>query len=174
MKAVHMGFLLASALTVSMAAATTPASPATKPASPAAKTVKAPVAGGKVCKLEIGGNDAMQFDKKEMSVTADCKVVQLTLKHTGKLPISAMGHNWVLTKTADAMPVNNAGLTVGAAKNHVPPGDKRVIASTILIGGGQTTAVSFPTTGLVKGGDYTFFCSFPGHIGLMKGKFLVK
>jgi azurin len=132
------------------------------------------VAAGKVCKLEIAGNDMMQFDKKELAITGDCKVVELTLKHTGKLPLSAMGHNWVLTKTADAMPVNNAGLTVGVAKDHVPPGDKRVIAYTKLVGGGQSTKVVFPTNALVKGGDYTFFCSFPGHIGLMRGKFVVK
>jgi azurin len=137
---------------------------------PAAK----PAATGKVCKLEISGSDAMQYDKKELSIAADCKVVQLTLKHSGKLPISAMGHNWVLTKTADVMPVNNAGLTAGLAKNHVPPGDKRVIAFTPVVGGGQSASISFPTTGLVKGGDYTFFCSFPGHIGLMRGKFTVR
>jgi azurin len=149
-------------------------SAATSP--PAAKPVVKPTttAAGKICKLEIGGTDAMQFDKKELSIAADCKTVQLTLRHTGKLPIAAMGHNWVLTKTADATNVNNAGLTVGVAKNHVPPGDKRVIAATSLVGGGQTTSINFPTTGLVKGGDYTFFCSFPGHIGLMRGKFIVQ
>lgn len=141
--------------------------PAAQPAA------KAPVAG-KVCKLEISGTDAMQYDKKELAIAADCKLVQLTLRHSGRLPISAMGHNWVLTRTADMMPVNNAGLTAGLARNHVPPGDKRVIAFTAVLGGGQSTSISFPTTGLVKGGDYTFFCSFPGHIGLMRGKFLVQ
>ncbi len=141
---------------------------------PAAKPAAKPPVAGKVCKLEINGNDAMQYDKKELKIAADCKAVQLTLKHTGKLPISAMGHNWVLTRTADAMPVNNAGLTAGLARNHVPPGDKRVIAFTPMLGGGQSASISFPTTGLVKGGDYTFFCSFPGHIGLMRGKFLVE
>jgi azurin len=159
-------FLLAvSACSAVAIAATTP---------PAAKPAMKPAATGKLCKLEISGSDAMQYDKKELAIAADCKLVQLTLRHSGKLPISAMGHNWVLTKTADVMPVNNAGLTIGAAKNHVPPGDKRVIASTPLVGGGQSTTISFPATGLVKGGDYTFFCSFPGHIGLMRGKFLVQ
>ena len=159
-------------LAVSACSAATPppaAKRAPKPAASATATV-----AGKVCKLDIAGSDAMQYDKKELSIAAVCKVVQLTLRHTGKLPISAMGHNWVLTKTADATAVNNAGLTVGVAKNHVPPGDQRVIAFTSLVGGGQTTSVSFPTTGLAKGGDYTFFCSFPGHIGLMRGKFIVQ
>ncbi len=166
MKTKGMFFLLAISVGSAAAIAATPP--------PAAKPAAKPTATGKVCKLDISGTDAMQYDKKELAIAADCKVVQLTLKHSGKLPISAMGHNWVLTKTADVMAVNNAGLTVGVAKNHVPPGDTRVIASTPVVGGGQSTSISFPTTGLVKGGDYTFFCSFPGHIGLMRGKFLVQ
>ena len=67
-------------------------------------------AADKVCKYEITGNDLMQFDKKELVVAPDCTQVELTLKHTGKLPAQAMGHNWVLTKTADVAPVANEGL----------------------------------------------------------------
>jgi azurin len=51
-----------------------------------------------------------------------------------------------------------------------PKNDARIIAHTKLIGGGETTTVSFPTAKLKKGGDYTFFCSFPGHWAQMKGK----
>ena len=54
----------------------------------------------------------------------------------------------------------------------MPENDKRVIAHTKVIGGGQTTSVTFPTSKLVKGGDYTFFCSFPGHYGQMRGKLI--
>ena len=50
-------------------------------------------AADKVCKLEISGNDAMQYDKKELDVAADCTLVSnVTLTHTGKLPAAAMGH----------------------------------------------------------------------------------
>ena len=51
--------------------------------------------------MEISGTDQMQFDKKEIAVAADCTEVEVTLKHTGKLPAQAMGHNWVLAKTSD-------------------------------------------------------------------------
>ena len=44
----------------------------------------------KVCKLEITGTDAMQYDKKELSVAADCTQVEVTLHHSGKLPAQAM------------------------------------------------------------------------------------
>ena len=126
-------------------------------------------AADKVCKLEIAANDAMQFDKKELAVAADCTQVSVTLTHTGKLPAAAMGHNWVLVKTADLSAVANAGMSAGLAANYLPAGDARVIASTKIIGGGQTDTVTFPTSKLTKGGDYVFFCSFPGHYAIMKG-----
>ncbi|MET0658631.1 MAG: plastocyanin/azurin family copper-binding protein, partial [Steroidobacteraceae bacterium] len=59
------------------------------------------VAAAKTCQLAIDGTDQMTFDKKELAVAADCTEVQLTLKHTGKMPVTAMGHNWVLTETKD-------------------------------------------------------------------------
>lgn len=123
----------------------------------------------KVCKLEIAGTDQMQFDKKELVVAPDCTQVELTLKHTGKLPAQAMGHNWVLTKTADVSGVANDGMGAGAANDYVKKGDARVIAHTKVIGGGQSTSVTFPVSKLTKGGAYTYFCSFPGHWAVMKG-----
>jgi len=128
-------------------------------------------AADKVCQLAIAGNDAMQFDKKELDVAADCTQVELTLTHSGKLPAAAMGHNWVLVKTADVTAVANAGMSAGLASNYLTPNDPRVIASTKTIGGGQSSSVTFPTSKLTKGGDYTFMCTFPGHYVIMKGVF---
>jgi azurin len=128
-------------------------------------------AADKVCKLEISGNDAMQYDKKELSVAADCTQVELTLTHSGKLPAAAMGHNWVLVKTADVTTVANAGMSAGLANNYLTVGDTHVIAATKVIGGGQSASVTFPTAKLTKGGDYTFMCTFPGHYVIMKGPF---
>ncbi len=128
-------------------------------------------AADKVCKVDIAGTDQMTFDKKEIAVAADCTEVEVTLKHTGKLPAQAMGHNWVLTKTADLTPVATDGMGAGFANNHVKPGDARVIAFTKVIGGGQTTSVKFPTSKLKKGEAYSFFCSFPGHYSIMRGTF---
>ena len=45
---------------------------------------------------------------------------------------------------------------------------------TDVIGGGEETAVTFDVKALAAGEDYTFFCSFPGHIGVMKGTLTVK
>jgi azurin len=130
-------------------------------------------AAGKLCKLEIAGNDLIQYDKKELKVAPDCGEVELTLKHVGKLPVQSMGHNWVLVKTPDLNAVANAGLAAGIKNNHVPPGDKRVIAFTKLIGGGQTTSVKFPMSALKKGESYSYVCTFPGHSALMRGKLVI-
>ena len=40
-----------------------------------------------------------------------------------------------------------------------------------MIGGGQTTSITFTAP---AAGTYDFICSFPGHSGLMKGKFIVE
>jgi azurin len=125
------------------------------------------------CQLEISGNDQMQYDKQTLAVPANCKEVTLTLHHTGKLPLEAMGHNWVLVNAADFNAVANAGMGAGLANDYVAPGDKRVLAHTKTIGGGQTTSVSFPTSLLKPGNDYRYLCTFPGHNALMRGTFKV-
>ncbi|HKE45181.1 MAG TPA: azurin [Steroidobacteraceae bacterium] len=126
----------------------------------------------KTCPLSIEGNDLMKFNVTELKVPADCTEVELTLKHAGKLPKQTMGHNWVLTKTSDYTAVANAGMAAGLDKDYLPADDKRIIAHTKVVGGGESTSVKFPVSKLTKGGDYTFFCSFPGHYGLMHGKFV--
>jgi azurin len=127
----------------------------------------------KVCKLEITGTDAMQYDKKELSVAADCTQVELTLHHSGKLPAQAMGHNWVLAKTADVSGIASDGVGAGFAKDHIKDGDARVIAHTKIVGGGQSASVTFPVSKLKAGESYTYFCSFPGHSSIMKGAFKI-
>jgi azurin len=125
------------------------------------------------CKLEISGNDQIQYDKQELSAPATCKEITVTLHHTGKLPRQAMGHNWVLVNAADLTAVANAGLSAGLAANYVAPGDKRVLAATRVLGGGESASVTFPAALLRKGGDYKYLCTFPGHNALMHGTFRV-
>ena len=123
------------------------------------------------CQLEISGSDQMQYDKQVLSVPASCKQVTVTLHHTGKLPREAMGHNWVLVSAADFNAVVNSGTAAGLANDYVQPDDKRVLAHTKTIGGGQTTSITFPTSVLKPGGDYRYLCTYPGHNALMRGTF---
>ena len=125
------------------------------------------------CSLTIEGNDQIQFSKKELRVSKSCKEVTVTLKHVGQLAANVMGHNWVLTATADFQAVATAGQAAGPP-NFVPAGDARVLATTSVVGGGQETSVKFDLSKLTPGGDYTYFCSFPGHFVLMNGKLIVE
>ncbi|MBL8298524.1 MAG: azurin [Rhodanobacteraceae bacterium] len=126
------------------------------------------------CLIELKADDAMKFDRSEVAVAASCKSIEIKLTHTGKLPVAAMGHNVVIAATADLQPIAQDGQKAGAAANYVAAGDKRVIAHTPLVGGGASTSATFAGSALKPGGDYTFFCSFPGHWAIMKGKLSVK
>ncbi len=124
------------------------------------------------CSVDLKANDAMQFDLKEMTVPKSCKEFTIRLTHTGTLPVTTMGHNVVVAKAADKMGIATDGITA-RDNNYIKVGDARVLAASKVIGGGESTSVTFSTVGLVKGGDYDFFCSFPGHVALMSGKVIV-
>lgn len=131
-------------------------------------------AAAKTCELSITGNDQLQYNKSELVVEADCDKVKLTLEHVGKLPVEQMGHNWVLAATSDWKELAQAGQGAGLENDYLPADDDRVIVNTDMIGGGETTSITFDVSNLEKGGDYTFFCSFPGHWSIMNGKLIVK
>ena len=121
------------------------------------------------CATEIEGTDAMQYNVGSIVVPASCTEFKITLKHAGQMPVTAMGHNVVIAKAADMQAVAAEGMGAGAAAAYVKAGDARVITHSSLIGGGETTSVSFPVSKIKDGGPYAFFCSFPGHSALMKG-----
>lgn len=121
------------------------------------------------CKATVESTDAMQYTTKTLAVPASCKQFVVTLKHTGKLARNVMGHNLVLGKTGDVNAINADGMKAGVANDYVKPGDPRVIAASKLVGGGESTTVTIPVAKLKAGEAYTYFCSFPGHVALMKG-----
>ena len=121
------------------------------------------------CATTIEGNDMMQFNLKTITVPKSCKSFEVTLKHVGKMPVTAMGHNWVLSKAADENGVVMDGAKAGAANGYEKPGDTRIIAATKLIGGGETASTKFDVAKLAAGEKYAFFCTFPGHAMMMKG-----
>lgn len=126
------------------------------------------------CELEINSNDKMQFDQSEMTIDAACSEVKLTLNHTGSMAKNVMGHNWVLTQKDEFQNVANAGMAAGLENNYLPTDQSKVIAATDVIGGGESTSITFDVSGLSKDISYSFFCSFPGHWAVMKGDFIVK
>ncbi len=121
--------------------------------------------------IGLTGNDLMQYDKNEFKVKAGQEVT-LTLRHIGKLDIKVMGHNFVLLKPGVSIPeFSIKAAEAGEALDWIPENSDDVIVHTKMIGGGQTTSITFTAP---AAGTYDFICSFPGHSGLMKGKFIVE
>lgn len=157
--------------------ATTAAAPADTAAAAAADPTPAaatptdvkPAAVVTDCSTTIEGNDAMQYDVGSITVPTSCSEFTINLKHAGQLPVTAMGHNVVIALAADREAIASDGATAGVDANYVKPDDARVIASTKMIGGGETTSITFPVSRLQAGGPYEFFCSFPGHWTIMRG-----
>ena len=125
------------------------------------------------CTVKINSDDAMKYDIKTATVSASCPTITIELAHVGKLPVTAMGHNVVVSQTVLYDAIARDGLKAGASANYVAKNDSRVIAATPLIGGGQSTKATFAGSRLKPGGDYAFYCTFPGHATLMRGKLIV-
>lgn len=124
-----------------------------------------------VAEITIEGNDQMRFNKKEIRVKAG-QTVRLTLKHVGDMDISVMGHNWVLLAPGTNM--NEFGVAaVDAADNDYIPQEYEdsIIVHTKMLGGGESDTIEFEAP---EAGTYDFLCSFPGHVALMQGKFIVE
>ncbi|MGV8916453.1 MAG: azurin [Pseudomonas sp.] len=126
------------------------------------------------CKVDIDSTDQMSYSTKEITIDKSCKTFTVNLAHSGALAKNIMGHNWVLAKEADAQAVATDGIGAGVEANYLKAGDARVIAHTKIIGAGETDSVTFDVSKLADGGPYAFFCTFPGHISMMKGTVTVK
>ena len=121
--------------------------------------------------IGLTGNDLMQFSKKEIRVKAGQEVT-LTLRHVGTMELIVMGHNFVLLKPGvDRGVFANEATVAGKDADWIPNDGKDVIAHTKMIGGGQSTTVTFTAP---EAGTYDFICSFSGHSGTMNGKFIVE
>lgn len=119
--------------------------------------------------VTLKANDQMKFDLSEIKVPSNSQVT-LTLVNEGVLPKEAMGHNFVLLdKGTDVADYGMRAIQAGIAKEHVPSGNETV-AYTKLIGGGESVTITFDAPAI---GVYDFICSFPGHYGMMQGKFIV-
>lgn len=126
-----------------------------------------------IIELTIEANDQMKYNLDKLVVTAG-QTVRLTLNHIGTMPVEAMGHNWVLLAQG-VEPSDFAAAAMDDKDNDYIPTEAewadKVIAHTTTIGGGAETTIEFEAPAK---GSYDFICSFPGHFGMMNGKFIVK
>ena len=122
------------------------------------------------CSVNLEGNDAMRYSAANIDVPKSCATFTINFKHAGKMARTVMGHNVVVAKTSDMSAIDKDGVKAGLAAEYIKAGDARVIASSKVIGGGQSTSVAIPVAKLTAGtGPFSFFCSFPGHAALMNG-----
>ncbi len=121
------------------------------------------------CTVTLETDDAMRFTPAQIEVPRACEHFTVELRHAGRLPKLAMGHNWVLVKQTDLEGVARTSMTAGDALDYIDPADTRVIAHTTLIGAGQATSVTFPVNKLQTGVRYSFLCTFASHAPLMQG-----
>ena len=155
-------------------AGTAPATGADAAASPAA----AAAGGGKEavvenCSTTIEGNDAIQFNVDSITVPSSCSEFTINLRHVGKLPVAAMGHNVVVSLASDRAAIAADGVAAGVDGGYVKDGDARAIAHSDMVGGGESTSVTFAVSAIQGAGPYEFFCSFPGHWAVMHGSIKV-
>ncbi len=122
------------------------------------------------CEKIINGTDMMKFDTKIINVIDSCSLFKIVLKHTGKLPKNVMGHNIVILKKSDLDKVISKIKMSHGIENGFLPELNEVLFKSHIVGGGEETTLEINTKKLIKGEDYTFFCSFPGHFMIMQGK----
>ena len=141
------------------------------PATPAPATASKPAVVAD-CATTIEANDAMQYNVDAIAVPASCTQFTINLKHAGALAANVMGHNLVVAKEADMAAIVSDG--AGSAPEFVKAGDARIVAHTKMIGGGESSSVTFDVAKIKDGGPFKFFCSFPGHVSLMKGSIQIQ
>lgn len=130
-------------------------------------------ASAKEIKIEITGNDQMQYNVKAFEVTEGQKVV-LTFKHIGQLPAAAMGHNVVILKPGTAVPAFATKCFPAKDTEYIPQDEEskaEIVAYTKMLGGSESDVITFTAP---APGDYPFICSFPGHFAIMQGVMTVQ
>ena len=127
------------------------------------------------CEATLLVGDDMSYNLAEITLDkAACPEFTVHLKHQGQMSASVMGHNVVISAAADKDAIAGAGADAGLEQNFVPASDPRVLAHTKILGGGEADSVRFSTDKFKAGGDYDFYCTYPGHASMMHGKVIVK
>ena len=126
------------------------------------------------CKIVVSGSDMMRYDTNEINISKNCKIFVITLKHSGNLPINAMGHNIVFLETKNLQKIiSKINMSHGIENGFIPEMEE-VLFKSKMIGGGQETTFELDLNFFNIGVEYTFICSFPGHFALMQGKLNIK
>lgn len=135
------------------------------------KEVKKESSENDAYKIVVTSDDFMKYNRNKISVSVGQKV-ELTLKHIGKLPKAAMGHNIVILKQGTDVATFAQKAMTASENDYIPEDDSDVFVHTKMLGGGESDTITF--TAPTEKAEYDFICSFPGHYAMMRGKFIVE
>ncbi|MCO6478709.1 MAG: azurin [Phaeodactylibacter sp.] len=124
---------------------------------------------GSTVTVRLTGDDLMKYNLNRIEVK-EGQTVKLTLTHIGKMPIEAMGHNFVLLEPGITVQAFAEKAATFKDNNYIPEGEENVIVHTGMVGGGQSTSIEFQAP---PKGEYKYLCSFPAHYVNMQGDFIV-
>ena len=119
-------------------------------------------------KVILNSFDNMIYDKNKIEVKSGKNII-LTLNHKGKVSKEFMGHNFVLLKKGVNIDEYAKKAVLAKSNDYIPNSDE-TIAYTKMLGGGESTTISFLAP---EAGIYNYICSFPGHYMLMRGELIV-
>lgn len=124
-------------------------------------------------KVEMTVCDQIRFSTKKIEAKVGVPL-EITLRHTGKIPKASMSHNMVILKPGSMVAMISARCVGAKDKNYVADDAETksaVLAASPQLGPGETYVLRFTPT---QAGEYPFLCTFPGHFGEMNGVIVVK
>ncbi len=130
---------------------------------------KIPINNPNDFRVILNSFDNMIYDKNKIEVNSGKNII-LTLNHKGKVSKEFMGHNFVLLKKGVNVDEYAKKAVLAKSNDYIPDSDE-AIAYTKMLGGGESTTISFLAP---EAGIYTYICSFPGHYMMMRGELIVK
>lgn len=124
-------------------------------------------------KAEVTVNDQIRYSTKKLEGKVGVPM-EITLKHTGKIPKASMSHNLVILKPGSMVAMISAKCGQAKDNNYIATDAETkaaILAYAPQLGPGETHVIKFTPK---EAGEYPYLCTFPGHFGEMNGIISVK
>lgn len=124
-------------------------------------------------KIELTANDQMRYSTRKIEGKVGVPM-EITLKHTGKIPKASMSHNLVILKPGSMLAMISVKCSQAKDTNYVatdPESKAAILAFSPQLGPGESHVIKFTPA---EAGDYPYLCTFPGHFSEMHGIISVK
>ncbi|MDZ7721099.1 MAG: plastocyanin/azurin family copper-binding protein [Balneolaceae bacterium] len=118
--------------------------------------------------ITVIGQDNMQFSETLIEAEPG-ETIRIVLDVKSNMPPQAMSHNLAIVDLdTNVEEFVLASMAAPDTEYIAPEYEEQVIATTSMIGGGETSTIEFTVPD--NPGEYEYVCTFPGHyFGGMKG-----